>query len=95
MNDTSVEPQGMLVRSLAPARSVRETMQEVKVVQVCSYILWQVKCQAAYKCFTKNNISQLLSLSIFVDMNLLMICANDIAKVTIHLRERYLYLRHL
>ena len=80
---------------LTLARSIRETMQEMKVVQVCSYILWQVKCQTTDKCFTKNSISQLLSLAIFVDMNLLMICANDIAKVTIHLRERCLYLRHL
>ena len=40
LNLISVEPRGMLVPSLAPSRSVRESMQEVQVFQVCSYILF-------------------------------------------------------
>ena len=31
------EPPAMFVPSLAPSRSVRETIQEVKMVQVCGF----------------------------------------------------------
>lgn len=34
---TSPEAPAMLVPSLAPSRSVKETIQEVKMVQVCFY----------------------------------------------------------
>lgn len=36
LNTTTMEPPAMFMPNLAPSRSVRETIQEVKMVQVCS-----------------------------------------------------------
>lgn len=35
--NTPMEPPAMFMPSLAPSRSVRETIQEVKMVQVCGF----------------------------------------------------------
>lgn len=39
LNSISVEPRGMLVPSLAPSRSVRESMQEVQVFQIWENVM--------------------------------------------------------